>query len=210
MENKKEHPKHQEPRLIISITLTRGLLALLALAVATVAFLGYLAWGQQKATAASSAPVALAAPPAFAPMHKYYLTQSKFDGDEVLTACAPGYHVAALWEILDTSKLQYNTKLGATQADSGAGPPTDEYWVGVAFTCEGEMAGWVRTGWDSESDAGIIGQDNCALWTSDEDSDRGTLVALSERWEPACRDMHVWRGFYAACHYTQRVWCVED
>ena len=42
---------------------------------------------------------------------KYYLTLPQFEGDQVLTACARGYHMASLFEILDTSNLRYDTTL---------------------------------------------------------------------------------------------------
>ncbi len=55
---------------------------------------------------------------------QFYLTRNRFQGDEALTACAPGYHMASLWEIHDVTYLRYNTALGSTQADSGLGPPS--------------------------------------------------------------------------------------
>src|SRR5258708_6276766 len=73
---------------------------------------------------------------------KYYLTRGTFQGNAVLTACAGGYHPASLWEIRDTSNLQYDTSRGVTQADSGSGPPS-EAW------------GWIRTGSSSNSTGDI-------------------------------------------------------
>ena len=55
---------------------------------------------------------------------KFYLTQTGFTGSQALTACANGYHMASLWEILDPSNLRYNTTLGFTTQDSGFGPPS--------------------------------------------------------------------------------------
>jgi hypothetical protein len=63
----------------------------------------------------------------------YYLTTRTFQGNAALTAGTAGFHMASLWEIRDTSNLQYDTSRGLTQADSGSGPPT-ETW------------GWARTG----------------------------------------------------------------
>ena len=58
------------------------------------------------------------------PRKAYYLTQTTHNGGQARSACAAGYHMASLWEILDTSNLRYNTELGFTQEDSGFGPPT--------------------------------------------------------------------------------------
>jgi len=55
---------------------------------------------------------------------KYYLTQTFHDGNEVLTACAVGYHMASLWEIQDPTSLRYDNILGFNRADSGSGPPS--------------------------------------------------------------------------------------
>lgn len=168
-------------------------LILLTLALATVACLGALAWGRKEA--AASAP---AAPAAYAPRRKYYLTQSPgVDGDEALTACASGYHMASLFEILDPSHLEYNTDLGPTRTDSGTGPIT-------------QLGTWVRTGWDRSSTSGYAGVDNCEAWTSDDGSDYGTTAWLPNDWTGGLEDMHVWGVNRVACNSLKRVWCVED
>jgi hypothetical protein len=66
-------------------------------------------------------------------LRKYYLTQTTHTGGQSLSACAEGYHMASLWEILDPSNLSYDTSLGFTLADSGSGPPASSL-------------GWIRTG----------------------------------------------------------------
>ena len=177
MKDKKKQPERQEKLVVIDITLTRGLLILLALVViVAAACLGTLAWGQKKA--AASAP---AAPAVFTGMRKYYLTQTEVDGDETLTACASGYHMASLWEILDPSNLEYNTDLGFTRDDSGAGPPS-EGW------------GWIRTGYNSYSTGDShIGRNNCANWTTDDEAIRGTYLSLPYNWTSTTEHrMHVW------------------
>jgi hypothetical protein len=168
-----------------------ALATLLTLALATTAFLGTLAWGQEEASADTQA-----APAAFTGMRKYYLTRRGFQGDEVLTACAPGYHMASLWEILDPSNLKYNTDLGRTRADSGTGPPARE--------------GWVRTGWDSEGSTYIPGQDNCFAWTTNANTALGTIVVLSFNWTAGINDIQGWTVMSAFCDKFVDVWCVED
>ena len=128
MKNGKEQPVQQKRPLVIAINPTRGQLALLALVLVATAYLGYLTWGQKDA--AASAPTAPAAPAA---RRKYYLAPVGVGGNGALTACATGYHMASLWEIIDPSKLEYTTDLGDARTDSGSGPAT---FVG----------GWVRTG----------------------------------------------------------------
>jgi hypothetical protein len=82
----------------------------------------------------------------------FYLTQTAVPGDQALTACAVGYHMASLWEIHEPSNLRYNTRLGVTQDDSGFGPPTG-------------MEGWMRTGSvnNVQNQPGLA---NCNSWTS--------------------------------------------
>jgi hypothetical protein len=72
-----------------------------------------------------------------APPHRtlrtFYVTQTTHRGNQTLTACSSGYHMASLWEIFDMSNLRYDTQLGMTAEDSGFGPPT-------------QTLGWIRTG----------------------------------------------------------------
>jgi hypothetical protein len=107
------------------------------------------------------------------------------------------YHMASLWEILDPTDLEYNADLGYTRADSGAGPPT-------------YLSAWVRTGGDSNTTSGYAGQDNCAVWTSDDPGHLGTTVQLLKDWAGGSEDVHVWDTITFNCNNTWRVWCVED
>ena len=93
-------PKDQEGQtIVVNINLTRGLVVLLTLALLATAFLGYMALSREQAAAST-----LLAPLAQAPsMRQYYVTTTKKPGGEATTACAAGYHMASLWEILDTS-----------------------------------------------------------------------------------------------------------
>jgi hypothetical protein len=117
----------QDERVVaIDINLTRGLVILLALALLAAAFLGYLAWGRDEA-AASGSQIPLAASSG---MRQYYVTKTYSVGADAADACASGYHMASLWEIMDPSSLKYNTDLGDTRSDSGQGPPSDKQgWV---------------------------------------------------------------------------------
>jgi hypothetical protein len=164
-------------------------LALSGLCLAVALLAGYLA---QASAAPGAATVSRAA---YAPLRQYYLTQnSDYNGSQPKGACADGYHMASLWEILDPSGLRYNTSLGEDRADSGMGPPSYSF-------------GWVRTGYGSDSSA-VAGQANCDVWSST--SGYGTVVALPADWTPSAQDIHVWDASFRSCSSTAAVWCVED
>ena len=61
-----------------------------------------------------------------APPRRVYVTPGYFEGDEVLTACARGYHLASYWEIREPSNFVYETRLGLTNADYQFGPPASK------------------------------------------------------------------------------------
>jgi hypothetical protein len=188
-----------EKTVVIDINLTRGLVALLALALLTAALVGYLAWGQDEVAASGpQAPLAQSSG-----MRGYYLTTTSYNGAEAdgtdgngAGVCAEGYHFASLWEILDPSNLKYNTDLGRTWDDSGQGPPS-------------QFIGWVRTGHNSNNTSSIPGMGNCNAWNSSDSGDYGTAAYLAYDWE-AGQDIHVWEVSAPQCTTTRYVWCVED
>jgi len=191
-----------EHTLVVNIHLTRGLVILLCAALLTVAWLGSLAWGQKEAAASGRQDALTSAPAgplaATADMRRYYLHGAVLNATQALTACASGYHMASLWEMLDTSHLQYNPALGVFATDSGSGPPT--VW-----------SGWVRTGYGSDNGTtDIAGQANCSAWTSSNSAHHGTVVSLPSNWTTAPQDIHVWTVSTASCGDPADVWCVED
>jgi hypothetical protein len=157
-----------------------GLMALLA------GLLGVMLWNPGHAAA-------LPAQTRSVPPLEYYLTPGEYTGDEVLSACALGFRAAALWEILDTSNLRYNTNLGYTRKDSGYGPPV--------------TGGWVRTGAASGS-TGASGSSNCNAWTSASESEVGSYVFLPGSWLADNEDLMGWGVAAAICSSEIRVWCV--
>jgi hypothetical protein len=126
---------------------------------------------------------------------KYYLTQEGFTGSQALTACANKFHMASLWEIFDTTALQYDTKNGFTLGDSGSGPP--------------DASGWVRTG-QSSNDSSTAGIGNCNAYTSD--TGFGTLIALEDDWTNLGNDLSIspWTAAASHCNNHNLVWCVQD
>ena len=131
---------------------------------------------------------------------RFYLSQTAHEGNEVLAACAPGFHMASFYEIFDPSSLTYDTRFGRTAPDSGSGPPTSL-----------DGSGWIRTGRDQPSSGGGPGIANCSMWTSAEFEQTGSVVRLEPNWaaQPDTGS-HPWRVEAFPCPSTPGVWCVED
>jgi hypothetical protein len=184
---KRAMEEQKERILVIDIHLTRGLVAVLSLVLLVVNLGAYLA-RDPAGVAASGAEASQAASTG---LRHYYLTKTSHDGAGALGACAAGYHMASLWEILDPSNFQYNTELGLTEGDSGQGPTI---W-----------SGWVRTG--TMADVGAQpGEGNCYGWAEADSGANGTLVGLS--W--GNQDFHTWYSLTLPCNLLRPVWCVED
>ena len=167
-----------------------GLVALLALVLIVPIGLGYLAYETAQGAAA---PQAASKP---APMRYYYLTYTPVSGNQALGACATNYHMASLWEIMDTSHLIYDELIGEVTYDSGEGPPS-------------EIVGWVRTGTAGEEDTFVAGKDNCQLWASDHWEHYGSLASLNSYWNVDTA-IPGWSTSVSRCDLSYRVWCVQD
>ncbi|MBN1136734.1 MAG: hypothetical protein JXM73_09110 [Anaerolineae bacterium] len=127
-----------------------------------------------------------------------YLTIGSYLPTNALTACASGYHMASLWEILDVSNLIYDYAhpSAATRADSGHGPPS-------------AIAAWVRTGYSSFTSS-VAGTGNCSNWTSPNAAHYGTVAYLSHQWETVSSQADLWDLSTASCDLVARVWCAKD
>jgi hypothetical protein len=134
---------------------------------------------------------------------QFYLTKTKtHKGNEALSACAMGYHMASLWEIHDPTNLRYNTDLGFTFDDSGSGPPT------------GSSQGWIRTG-STTGVSPFTGTANCNAWTSADATNFGTVISLTNAWTiPSTASFTTavgpWIAGAASCGAVESVWCVQD
>ena len=188
----KEAQAAPERIIVIDIKLNRGLVLGVAIVLVAAVLLGFLTLtgGNASASAMETAETASTG------MRRFYETPTITIADYATSACAPGYHMASLWEIADPSNLEYNTELGLLRTDSGQGPPTDRY-------------GWVRTGYIAE-DANVPGQANCEAWTSSDPADWGTRAGLHLNWDSGTQDIGVWGVDTQPCSGYRYVWCVED
>jgi hypothetical protein len=148
-------------------------------------------------------------PAGAAGLPKFYLTQEfTLKGSQALNACATGYHMASLFEILDVSNLRYNTTLGFVSNDSGLGPP-----AGNPLGPPSQRAvGWVRTG-AQQSTFAQPGLANCLSWTSDLQEHFGTVVFLpgpDPSWEEPASVVSPWIVRAEECFALERVWCVQN
>ena len=127
-------------------------------------------------------------------LRKYYRTQANYTGSQATTACEKGFHMASLWEIFNTSALQYDVNLGFTLPDSGFGPP-------VGF-------GWIRTGGNSNNQVNVAALDNCLAWTVNDG--KGTAVSLPGGWGTTPSNVNPWIPGLIGCDDPIPVWCVQD
>jgi hypothetical protein len=130
---------------------------------------------------------------------RYYLSTATMNGAAATSACATGFHMASIWEILDPSSLAYDASLGIDPYDGGGGPPRG-------------YKGWVRTGGLHLATAGA-GAENCELWTSDDSGVNGTDALLPNLWTHPTSTVYPiapWSANATPCDTSQEVWCVED
>ena len=200
-----ENTKEQGRTLVINIHLNRGVVAALIAVLLLVGFVGYLALGPGEASASPAAPEAPAAPATGSSgLRKFYRTSTAYTPTLATTACAPGYHFASIWELLDPSNLEYASEIpdawSGSYYDMGEGPPTGaEGWP---------LQAYVRTGYSLDV-SGVRGQANCDGWTSDDPGDHGTMASLTHQWGSA-EDLFVWDIGLNTCNNRSGIWCVED
>jgi hypothetical protein len=125
----------------------------------------------------------------------YYATTSGVQGSAALTACATGYHMAALFEMHQPANLQYNSALGSTSGDGG-GPPTG-------------LSAWIRTGFSTFS-TNTPGVGSCGGWTSNSNSDFGSRVSLLVDWTSSPTNIAPWSADTQTCDLPNSVWCLEN
>jgi len=176
----------------------RGILALVLLAVGLLATLTF-------KRAHATVPSSPTSPGSTSGLRQFYLSTAAVSGDQAATTCAEGYHFASMWEIADPSNLKYNTSLGSTSPDSGAGPPSQLVGPGYSIPAQG----WVRTGYESSTEA-VAGRGNCDAWSTRERTRSGTVAHLTSDWAGGAQDVGVWNADVRFCSNFVRVWCVQD
>jgi hypothetical protein len=124
--------------------------------------------------------------------HRYFLSTSPVPGNQALTQCGTGFHMASLSELHADATLAYDDASAPRTGLDGKGPPTQLY-------------GWVRTLAPSAVDP-VTG--NCALWTSMEVLQYGRMI----RWGDAATSSPLapWIAQASGCDAPHFVWCVED
>lgn len=123
----------------------------------------------------------------------FYATFQNYGGSEVLEACAKGYHLASIWELVDVGTLEYHHGHpdAMTMDDAGSGPVAN-WW------------GWVRTG-RAASVVNAAGTANCSVWTSEANGEYGTIARLSVSGSIGPWEIQTWD-----CSASAPVWCVSD
>jgi len=125
---------------------------------------------------------------------RYFLSTGTFAGNAALVACGAGFHMASIYELLDTTGRAYDATRGTTAADSGTGPPA-------------QIAGWVRMG------GAASGASNCNGWTSNLAAQTGMRATLLTgiSFGAAGTNVSPWQvGTTGTCDTAARVWCAED
>jgi hypothetical protein len=126
---------------------------------------------------------------------KFYLSMDPVTGSQAPFACNQKFHMASIWEILDVSNLQYDTKNGIVLDDSGSGPPTT-------------VPGWIRTGFANNISSNTPGVANCNAYTTD--NGNGTRIFLPADLNSASNVSSPWKANIASCGNQVPVWCVQN
>ena len=140
---------------------------------------------------------------------QFYLSKSRLQGNQVLTACGAGFHMASRFEIASLSGVVYDAKRGVSSDDSGSGPPS----ASATYSSTGP-SGWIRTGGDahytrSDEPSGAATA-NCAVWTSSSHAAYGTVAFLKDRFAIENGAPAFWDGHDERCDVPHSVWCVGD
>jgi hypothetical protein len=140
---------------------------------------------------------------------QFYLSKARVQGNQVLSTCGAGFHMASRFEIASLSGVVYDAKRGASSDDSGSGPPS----ASATYSSTGP-SGWVRTGGDARytksNDPSGAATANCAIWTSSSHDAYGTIAFLKDRFAIDNGAPAFWDGHDERCDVPHSVWCVGD
>jgi hypothetical protein len=140
---------------------------------------------------------------------QFYLSKARVQGNQVLSTCAAGFHMASRFEIASLSGVVYDAKRGTSSDDSGSGPPS----AAATYSSTGP-SGWIRTGGDARytksNDPSGAATANCAVWTSNSHDAYGTIAFLKDRFAIDNGAPAFWDGHDERCDVPHSVWCVGD
>ena len=123
----------------------------------------------------------------------YYLTVTGFTGDDAITACDSGFHMASISEIQAPGHLQYasrsTTVYDSLVDDQSLGPPANHM-------------GWVRSGVYPPS--GFVY--DCEDISEYRDIHSGTTLILND----SSTSNMWWQAAHQSWSQPEPVWCVED
>lgn len=127
----------------------------------------------------------------------YYVTETSHKGNEVLAACAEGYHFASITELYNPSGLVYDVK-----ADLGG---LNKFDIGQGMAVGAEA--WVRSAFSDDTET------SCSVWTSADPTHTGTWAYLdyAKNGDAAFSPWIIqWFGGKQSCDTESRVYCVSD
>ena len=121
-------------------------------------------------------------------LRRYYLTSSVFAASlaDSPSTCEVGFHFASVWEILDTSQVEYDPTLGYNDPDPGEIGP-------------GNATGWIRGG-----------PADCSNWAGGGPLISGSTARLDSGLSDAAIVISPWEIINQTCVAPSRVFCVED
>ena len=130
-------------------------------------------------------------------LRAFYLTTTQHTGDQASIACAAGFHMASMWEVVDPSNLRYDDSLGFRNPNQDSnGAPSGK-------------SGWIATGTEPIA-AGLPGETNCSSWSSSSGELLGTAASLELVWNSTATAVSPWHAWTFTCNTRERVWCMED
>ncbi len=117
-------------------------------------------------------------------------------GNVPLARCDPGFHFATLFELLQTTGIEFDPVRSGVFGTSDGFPQTG-------------LEGWVRTGGFSLVGR-TPGRATCARWTSNSENDSGTTAQLLDDWSLSPENPGRWVTSVDTCNRSKNVWCIEN
>jgi hypothetical protein len=126
----------------------------------------------------------------------FYVTSGLFAGNQALTACAAGYHLASYWEIHEPSNFAYDRGRGLRNANYQFGPPVAE-----GSGTYDPLQAWLDNGRTPASNS------NCSGWI-DSSGSQGLTAYLASRETNYNTPYYLFGN--TDCGEQHHVWCASD